>query len=89
MTMGAQVFVAPRRSVTANHINLGSGVAQGGDKVVEQIEDARIVRLHIAGAVVPQIMIELCEGLGIVGVAVTIDDIETFSGVGVKEMQAI
>jgi hypothetical protein len=54
----AQEFVAPGRTVAANHVDFTTGIAERRGQVVEQVEKARIEMTHISGTVVAQIMIE-------------------------------
>jgi hypothetical protein len=54
----AKEFVAPWRTVAANHIDFTTRTAERRDKVVEQVEEARIEMAYISGTVVAQIMVE-------------------------------
>ncbi len=87
--VAAQVFIAPGRAVAAYDIDFGIGMSQGHGQIMQKIEDARIIVVNIAGAVVAQIMIHSRQGVGIIGVPVAVDNIEPLPGVGVKKVQAI
>jgi hypothetical protein len=89
VTVGAQEFVAPRRTVTTNDVNFGVGPFQCDVQVVKQIEYSRIVLVNVAGAVIPQILIELREGPGNVVATSPVDSIYPFPRVDVKEPQTI
>ena len=89
VSVGAEVFIAPGRAVAAYDIDLGVGTPQRHGQIMQKIEDARIVVVNIAGAVVAQILIQPRQGIGIVGIPVPVHDVEPFPGVGVKEVQAI
>jgi len=54
-----QEFVAPWRTVAANHIDFTTGIAERRRQLVEKVEEARIEMAHISGTVVAQVMVEL------------------------------
>ena len=56
---------------------------------MKQIENSRIIVVNVASPVISQVVIELLQCTGVVGVALTVDDIQTFPRVGVKEMQTV
>jgi hypothetical protein len=48
----AQEFIAPGRTVAANHIDFTTGIVERRGQVVEKVEQARIEMTHISGTVV-------------------------------------
>jgi hypothetical protein len=72
----SQKFVAPRRSIAADNVNFLIRPARGGNQVVEQIEDPRIVGMDFARPVVPQKVFQLLQRHGIIGVSMAIDNIK-------------
>ena len=86
MSVVPQVFIAPRRTVAAHHIDLSVRTSYGRQQVVQQIKYSSIVRAYLARPVVPQVTIHPRESVGVVSIPVTIRNLETFSGVRVKEV---
>lgn len=89
MTVRAKPLVTPRRSITTHNIDFGAGTPQFDGQVVEQVEDPRVIIVHLAGPMITQEVIEFGQGGGVVAVAVAIDDVEPLSSVGMEEMKAI
>ena len=85
----AEVFIAPGGAIAADYIDLEIRIAEGGSQIVEQIEDARIIGVNIAGAVIAQIVIEPVQRFLIVSIAIAIDDVEAFAGVGMEKVQLV
>ena len=85
----AQEFVAPGRTVAANHIDFTTGIAERRGQVVEKVEEARIKMAHVSCAVVPPIMVEFVQRLSDVVITTTIDDIQSLACVSVIEMQPV
>lgn len=81
----AEEFVAPWRAIAADHIDFGARLAQNVGEVVEQVENLGIILVDIPGAVVAQKVIEPCERLRKIAVALTIDDVQLFARVRVKK----
>jgi len=82
---GAKEFIAPRGAVAADDVNFGVGAAEGSGEIGENVEDAGVVMLDVAGSVVPEEMVELFFGFGKIVVAATINDVNTFACVRVIE----
>ena len=57
VSMSTEEFVAPRRPVAADHINLKIGISERGSQVVQEIEYTRIVLMNFARTVVSQISV--------------------------------
>jgi hypothetical protein len=89
VAVGTKPLIAPGRPVTADYVDFGVGTTQSGRQIVEQIEDARIVLMNIASAVIAKKVVELRKSRRIVAVAVAIDDVQVLAGVGVEEMKAV
>jgi len=89
MPVGAKPLVAPRGSVAAHDVDFGVRSPQRDGQIMQQVEHAGIVFVHIARPVIAQKVIEFGERSEIVGVAVAIDDIELFSRVEMNEMKAV
>ena len=82
---GAQEFVAPWRTVTADDGYLGIGLPCGGGKVRQKIKKMRIVMKLLARAVVTQKVIQLGECVVEVGVATAIDYVDALAGVSMEQ----
>ncbi len=87
--MSAKEFVAPGRSLAADHINFKIGIPESGNQVVEQVEYPGIILMNFAGAVVAQITVQPRQGFRIVAVTVAVDDCQALSSVAVEEVQTI
>jgi len=89
MTMGAQKFIAPRRAVPANNVNLPVRPTQFRIEIVEQIENPGIVGQNCARTMVAQVMIEFGERLWNVAISAAVNNIEMFPCVSVEKPQPI
>jgi hypothetical protein len=85
----AQEFVAPGRTVAANHIDFTSGVAERRGQVVEKVEEVRIEMTHISGTVIAQKVVELAQRFGDVLITAAIDDIQPLARVSVIEAEPV
>lgn len=74
--MTPKEFVARRNAVAADHVNLGSGVANRQREIGQQIKKPRIEGAFIAGAMVAQKVFKLGGCLRDVSVPNTIEDID-------------
>ena len=54
-----QEFVTPRRTVSADHIDLPTGIIERRSQVVEQIEQVEIEMMNVSRTMVAEIMVEL------------------------------
>jgi len=84
----SKILIACRRAVSADDVDLGVGPADGAGSIRHDVEKPRIKVVHLAGAVIAEEVVELRESLGNVSIAMAIDDIQAFSGMGVIEPQA-
>lgn len=84
-----QKFIAPRRTVAANDVDLSAGMAYGGGQITEQIEKAWIEIGDVTGAVIAQEMIEFVHGIGEIRISLAIDDIDALIRVQMKKQQAM
>jgi hypothetical protein len=57
-------FIAPGRAIAADDIDFRVWKANGSGKIGTQVEDTRIVMLHLAGAMIAKEMVELLFGFG-------------------------
>jgi len=89
VTVGAKIFITPRCPITAHHIDFGIGASDGKGQVMEQIEHTRIVVVNIPSPVVTLIMTDPRDRIGIILIAVTVNDVKPLIGVRVKEAQSI
>jgi hypothetical protein len=89
VSMRAQKLVAPGCAIAANNVNLTVGTAQFRVEVVEQIENPRIVSPNCASSVIAQVFIESNQRRRDVVISAAINNIETFSGMGVEKVQSI
>ena len=85
----AEKCIAPGGAVTADDVDFGVGMADGGSEVRQDVEEARIVVLDFAGAVVAEEMVELSLGVREVQVSPAVNDVDPFSGVGVIKAQVM
>jgi hypothetical protein len=82
-----EILVARRRSISADDVNLGVGAAHGSGGIRQNVENPRVVVMHLSGTVVAEEMVELRQSLGNVGIAVAIHDIQMFPGMRVVKPQ--
>jgi hypothetical protein len=85
--MRPEVLVACRRSISTDDVNLGVRAAHGPGSIRYNVENPRIVVMHLSGAVVAQEMVELRESLRNIDVAMAKHNIQMFSGVRMEEPQ--
>src|ERR1700729_2907251 len=85
----AQEFVAPGRTVAANHIDFTTGIVERRGQVVDKVEEARIEMADISSTVVAQKMVEVVKRFGDVLITATIDDIQPLARVSVIEAEPI
>jgi hypothetical protein len=85
--MCPEIFVAARRSVSADDVNLGVSAAHGSGSIRQNIKNPRIEVMHLSGAMVAEEVIELRQSFGNICVAVTIDDIQMLPRMSVEEPQ--
>lgn len=85
----AEKVVAPRRPISADHIDFGILAAHAGGEVVQQIKQPRIELMHCAGAMVAEKGIQLLDRRGNVLVTPAIDDIEPLVGMRVIQPKTV
>ena len=56
---------------------------------MQQVKDTRIVVTNVASPVIAQIMVQLCERVGIISVPMPVNDIDFLASVSVKEAQPV
>jgi hypothetical protein len=81
-----QELVGARGSISADDIDLNRGTTEGSGQVVQRVKHARIVVVHITGAIIAQVLVEAVECLRQIRVA-TRYTISSRSLVGVVEPQ--
>jgi len=86
---GAKEFVAPWSPIAADYIDLAAGIVETQREVVEQVKEPRIEVTHVPGAVVAEIVIELVQRIGQVGIAAPVDDVKMFACVSVIKAQPV
>ena len=77
----AKEFVAPRRAVAANNIDLRVRMAHGRGQVRQNVEHMRIVMLHVAGTMVAQKMIQLRFRSRQILIAAPVNNVNALAGV--------
>ena|SRR5215469_3297024 len=82
-----QIFVAPRRPVATDDVDLGIGPAQAGKQIVQKIEHAGIIVMDVARAMISQEVIETIQRLGQILTVSAIRDVQSFAGVRVKKFE--
>jgi hypothetical protein len=85
--MCAEIFVAARRSVSADDVNLGVSAANRSGSIRQNIKNPRIVVMYLSGAVVAEEMVELRQSFGNIGIAMAIHDIQMLPRMSVEEPQ--
>jgi hypothetical protein len=84
----AQVLVGLRRTVSANGVDFGGGFpGRRAGRGAGRATGGR--KADVAGAVIAEMAVDLFQGAGQIAVALAVDDIEAFAGVGVEEAHAI
>ena len=86
---GTQKFVAPRRTVSTDHVNFSVGVVQRCGQVMEQVEQARIEMMNVARTMVTKKMVERIQRSRYVGIAAPVNDVESLAGVCVIEAEPV
>ena len=89
VSMSAEEFVAPGRTVAADYINLKIGIPQPSSQVMQKVEYPRIVLVNLAGAVVSKITIQTRQGFLIVAFTIAVDNVQALTGMCVEKMQAV
>ena len=87
--MRAEEFVAPRRAIPADDVDLKIRIAKFRRQVVQEVEHAGIVLMNFAGAVVAQILAEASQGFLIIALVIAVDDIQALSGMSVEKMKVV
>jgi hypothetical protein len=87
--MTAEKLVAPGTAITADDINFGVGPANRPGQIAEEIEQAWIVRVRIAGPMVAKEIVKLCQRLGKIRVSLTVNNVEVFPRMRVIQPQAV
>ena len=85
----SEEFVAPRRTIAANDLDLRVAMAERSRQVRKDVKEPRIVVLHVAGAMITQEMIQLCFGFRRIFTSATIDDIDVLARVRVIQANAM
>ena len=89
VSMSAEEFVAPRRAIATEDVDLKIRIPECGSQVVEQVEHSRVVLVNCTGPVVAQIAVEANVGILIVSFAIAVDDVEALSRMCVEQPQAV
>jgi len=84
-----QKLIRTWRSISADDIDLSRGTTEGSGQIVQQVKYARIVVVHIASAIIAQVLVETVERLRQIRVAAAVYDVEPLVGMGVVEPQAV
>jgi hypothetical protein len=87
VAMCPQIFIAPRRPVATDNVDLGIGPTQADNQIVQKIEHARVVVMDVAGAMISQEVVKAIQGLGQILTASAIYDVEVLAGVRVKKFE--
>jgi hypothetical protein len=87
--MSPQKFVAPRRAIAANDVDLGVESSKFGLQIVKEIEDSRIKVANVSCPPISQIGIQFRKRLRNVVGSATINNIKSLSTMSVKEPQLI
>ena len=85
VAVSPQIFIAPRRPVATDDVDLGIGPAQAGKQIVQKIEHAGIIVMDVARAMISQEVIETIQCLGQILTVSAIHDVQSLVGVRVKE----
>jgi len=86
---GAQEFVSLRCAIAADHIDFAVRPANRSKQIVQQVEDARVVVMNLAGAPVAQEKVEPIESAWQVGVTVAINNVDVLVGMRMEETKPV
>jgi hypothetical protein len=86
---GAEEFIAPGGTVAADDIDLPARMTDSGGEIEKNVEDARIVVLDVAGAMIAKEMVELFFGLRNIKIAAPVNDVDAFTGVRMIEAKIV
>jgi hypothetical protein len=89
VSTSAEEFVAQRRAIATEDIDLKVRIPECGSQVVEQVEHSRVVLVNCAGPVVAQITVEANVSILIVSFAIAVDDVEVLSRMCVEQPQVV
>src|SRR5271165_1360753 len=84
-----QKFIAPGCAVSADYVDLTTGVVKRRGQLAEQVEQMRIEMAHLSGAMIAEIMVELIQRFRQVSFAAPVNDVEPLTGMGVIETEPI
>ncbi len=79
--VGPQKFVAPGGAVTADDVDLAVRMLRHDGEVREQVKQARIEMMDVAGAMIAQEMIQLIQRFRHVSLAAAINEVDVFARV--------
>jgi len=82
MAVSLEHGVGLRRSVPGNHLKIVLGSPGGPAEVMEQVEQARINGMNIAGSEILQEMIDPVQGLGEIAPVAKVDEGKFLKGMG-------
>jgi hypothetical protein len=86
---GAQELVGLRCAIAANHVDLAVGPVNRCKQIVQQVEDARVVVMNLAGAPVTQEIVEPLKSPRQVGVTAAINNVNVLVGMRVEEISLV
>ena len=84
-----QVVVTPGSAITADDVDFAAGMAETGHEIVQKVEFADVVGLHVSSAMVAQEMIELGDGGGQILIADAVDDVNMLARMKVIETKTV
>jgi hypothetical protein len=86
---GAEKFIAPIGAIAADDFDLPVSMTDCGGEVGKNVEDARIIALHLAGSMIPKKMGELFFGFRNIKTAPTVNDVDAFAGVSMIQAEMV
>lgn len=86
---GAEILIALGAAIAADDLNLSAWMTDGGGEIVENVEDAGIVMLYVAGSVIPKEMVQLYFCFRNINIAAPVNDVDAFAGVCMIEAKMV
>jgi hypothetical protein len=87
--VGPEVLVRAWGAIAAHHDNLSVRTPIRDQEIMQEIEQMRIIFVHLACAIVTQVFVDANQGRGIIAIAMAVHNVKAFSRMNVEEMQAI
>lgn len=87
--VGPEVLVRAWGAIAAHHDNLSVRTPIRHQEIMQEIEQMRIIFVHLACAIVTQVFVDASQCRGIIAISMAVHDVKAFSRMNVEEVQAI